>query len=191
VKKADSVRSILNLKNITKKFTGTLALSGVDFDLYPGEIHALVGENGAGKSTLIKIITGIHQPDSGAIELSGDEVTFSDARASYDHGIAAIYQEASLFQDLTIAENIYMGHQEIWPFTRNIKWGAMYRKASELINSLDVNLDPRALVRSLSIAEKQLVEIVKALSADARINSSCVKNFFYLSLKNKKTFLNA
>jgi rhamnose transport system ATP-binding protein len=169
VRKADNVRSILNLKNITKKFTGTLALSGVDFDLYPGEIHALVGENGAGKSTLIKIITGIHQPDSGAIELSGDEVTFSDARASYDHGIAAIYQEASLFQDLTIAENIYMGHQEIRPFTRNIKWGAMYRKASELINSLDVNLDPRALVRSLSIAEKQLVEIVKALSADARI----------------------
>jgi rhamnose transport system ATP-binding protein len=168
-KKADKVQNILTLKNITKKFTGTLALSGVDFDLYPGEIHALVGENGAGKSTLIKIITGIHKPDSGVMELSGEAVSFSDARASYDHGIAAIYQEASLFQDLSIAENIYMGHQEIRPFTRNIKWGLMYKKASELIKSLDVKLDPRALVRSLSIAEKQLVEIVKALSTDARI----------------------
>lgn len=163
------MESILKLKNITKQFTGTLALSEVDFDLYPGEIHALVGENGAGKSTLIKIITGIHQPDAGEIVLNGETAVFRDARASYDHGIAAIYQEASLFQDLSIAENIYIGHQEIRPFTRGIKWGAMYNKAHDLIKSLEVHLDPRALVKSLSIAEKQLVEIIKALSADAKI----------------------
>jgi len=163
------VESILTLKNITKKFTGTLALSEVDFDLFLGEIHALVGENGAGKSTLIKIITGIHQPDTGEIVLKSETVSFHDARASYDHGIAAIYQEASLFEDLSIAENIYMGHQEVRPFTRSIKWGAMYNKAHDLIKSLEVNLDPRALVKSLSIAEKQLVEIIKALSADAKI----------------------
>lgn len=163
------MESILKLKNITKQFTGTLALSEVDFDLYPGEIHALVGENGAGKSTLIKIITGIHQPDAGEIVLNGETAVFHDARASYDHGIAAIYQEASLFQDLSIAENIYIGHQEIRPVTRGIKWGAMYNKAHDLIKSLEVHLDPRALVKSLSIAEKQLVEIIKALSADAKI----------------------
>lgn len=163
------MESILKLKNITKKFTGTLALSEVDFDLYTGEIHALVGENGAGKSTLIKIITGIHQQDAGEIVLNGKAAAFPDARASYDHGIAAIYQEASLFQDLSIAENIYIGHQEVRPFTRSIKWGEMYKKAHNLIKSLEVHLDPRALVKSLSIAEKQLVEIIKALSADAKI----------------------
>jgi len=117
---------ILALRRITKKFTGTMALSEVDFDLSPGEVHALVGENGAGKSTLIKIITGIYQPDGGDIVINGEKVMFPDARASYDHGIAAIYQEASLFEDLSIAENIYMGHQEIRPFTRNIKWKAPY-----------------------------------------------------------------
>lgn len=163
------MESILKLNNITKEFTGTLALSSVDFDLYPGEIHALVGENGAGKSTLIKIITGVHQPDTGEIILNSTKVKFPDARVSFDYGIAAIYQEASLFQELSIAENIYMGHQEVRPFTRSIKWGEMYKKAGELIKSLGVDLDPRALVKSLSIAEKQLVEIIKALSANAKI----------------------
>jgi rhamnose transport system ATP-binding protein len=163
------VEQLLTLQKITKKFTGTLALSGVDFELRGGEIHALVGENGAGKSTLIKIVTGIHQPDAGTILLEGRSVVFPDARASYDHGIAAIYQEASLFEDLSIAENIYMGHQEIRPLTRNIRWRALYRRAEELIKSLEVSLNPRSLVRSLSIAEKQLVEIVKALSSEAKI----------------------
>jgi len=163
------VDKLLSLKKIVKHFTGTLALSEVDFDLRRGEIHALVGENGAGKSTLIKIITGIYQPDSGQMLVEGENAIFPDARASYDHGIAAIYQEASLFEDLSIAENIYMGHQEIRPLTRNIKWKALYNKAQDLIKSLEVNLNPRALVKSLSIAEKQLVEIIKALSANAKI----------------------
>jgi rhamnose transport system ATP-binding protein len=163
------VEQLLSLKKISKKFTGTVALSEVDFDLKRGEIHALVGENGAGKSTLIKIITGIYQPDGGQISLDGRTMVFPDARASYDNGIAAIYQEASLFEALSIAENIYMGHQDIRPITRNIRWGALYKKAEELIESLEVNLNPRALVQSLSIAEKQLVEIIKALSADAKI----------------------
>jgi rhamnose transport system ATP-binding protein len=163
------VEHVLTLQKITKKFTGTLALSDVDFDLREGEIHALVGENGAGKSTLIKIITGIYQPDGGLMTIEGKKVVFQDARASYDHGIAAIYQEASLFEDLSIAENIYMGHQQIRPVTRNIRWRALYRKAGEFIKSLEVNLNPRALVKSLSIAEKQLVEIIKALTADAKI----------------------
>jgi rhamnose transport system ATP-binding protein len=157
------VKEILALKRITKWFTGTMALSEIDFNLYPGEVHALVGENGAGKSTLIKIITGIYQPDNGDVILNSEKVVFPDARASYDHGIAAIYQEASLFEDLSIAENIYMGHQEIRPFTRNIKWAALYAKADEFIRSLEVNLDSHALVKSLSIAEKQLVEIITVI----------------------------
>jgi rhamnose transport system ATP-binding protein len=163
------VEQLLTLQKVTKSFDGTTVLHEVDFDLRRGEIHALVGENGAGKSTLIKIITGIFQPDSGQILIDGKRVVFPDARASYDHGIAAIYQEASLFEDLSIAENIYMGHQEVRSITRNIKWGALYRKAGELIESLEVNLNPRSLVRSLSIAEKQLVEIIKALSTDAKV----------------------
>lgn len=162
-------RTLLKLNNITKHFAGTNALTNVDFDLKEGEIHALVGENGAGKSTLIKIITGIHQPDSGDIELNGKKVRLIDVRDSYDQGIAAIYQEASLFEDLSIAENIYIGHQQIGKITRNIKWRTLYNQASNFIKSLDVNLDPRALVKTLSIAEKQLVEIIKALSADAKI----------------------
>lgn len=159
----------LELKNISKMFAGTQALSGVDFNLYPGEVHALAGENGAGKSTLIKIITGIHQPDTGEIILNNNPIKFPDARAAYNNNIAAIYQEASLFQDLTITENIFMGHQEVRSFTGSIKWGEMYKKASALINELEVNLNPRTLVKSLGIAEKQLVEIVKALSTNSDI----------------------
>jgi rhamnose transport system ATP-binding protein len=160
---------ILQLNNITKMFPGTLALSKVDFNLYPGEVHALVGENGAGKSTLIKIITGVYQPDDGEIVLNGISVKFPDARVAYDNKIAAIYQEASLFPDLNIAENVFIGHQEVRAFSRSIKWVKMYKKTDELIKLLEVDLNPRTLVRSLRVAEKQLVEIAKALSIDSKI----------------------
>jgi len=163
------VEKLLRLENITKRFTGTLALHNVDFDLNEGEVHAIIGENGAGKSTLIKIITGYHQPNTGKIFVEDKEVIFNDTRSSYKCGIAAIYQEASLFQDLTIAENIYMGHQEVNPVTKSIRWRKIYNDASALIKSLDVDLNPRALVKSLGFAEKQLVEIIKALSMNAKI----------------------
>lgn len=163
------MEKLLNLENITKRFTGTLALHNVDFDLYKGEVHAIIGENGAGKSTLIKIITGYHQPNAGNIFIEGKEVIFKDTRSSYECGISAIYQEASLFNDLTIAENIYMGHHEVNPITKSIRWPKIYNNASDLIKSLGVDLNPRALVKSLGMAEKQLVEIIKALSQKTKI----------------------
>ncbi|MCB0196206.1 MAG: sugar ABC transporter ATP-binding protein [Anaerolineae bacterium] len=159
---------ILSMSNIYKNFAGVRALQGVAFDLYPGEVHALLGENGAGKSTLIKIITGVHQPDDGDIVLYGEPVKFDDPRASQRQGIAAIYQEPSLFPDLDIAENIFVGRQP----TRaggQVAWSQMYHAASELLNSLGVHLDPRTKARNLSVAQQQMVEIARALSVQAKI----------------------
>src|SRR5512145_3156743 len=102
---------ILQMRNISKHFAGVYALRGVSFDLRPGEVHALLGENGAGKSTLIKIITGVHQSDGGEIRLNGQSITFANPLEARQHGIAAIYQEPSLFPDLDIAENIFVGRQ--------------------------------------------------------------------------------
>jgi rhamnose transport system ATP-binding protein len=160
--------SILELRNIHKSFSGVHALRGVDFHLRSGEVHALLGENGAGKSTLIKVMTGVHQPDSGEIFLDGDQNHFSDPYESRIHGITAIYQEPSLFPDLDIAENIFVGRQ---PFRkgRRVDWQEMYRAAKDLLVSLGVQLDPKTKARNLSIAEQQMVEIARALSINARI----------------------
>jgi rhamnose transport system ATP-binding protein len=160
--------SILELRNIHKSFSGVHALRGVDFHLRSGEVHALLGENGAGKSTLIKVMTGVHQPDSGEIFLDGDQNNFSDPYESRIHGITAIYQEPSLFPDLDIAENIFVGRQ---PFRkgRRVDWQEMYQAAKDLLVSLGVQLDPKTKARNLSIAEQQMVEIARALSINARI----------------------
>lgn len=159
---------ILQLTNISKSFAGVHALRGVQFDLRPGEVHALLGENGAGKSTLVKVITGVHQPDTGEILLSGQPVRLASPRDAQKHGIAAIYQELSLFPDLDIAENIFAGRQPAgaggW-----IRWGSMYKAAERLMESLGVHLDVRTKARSLSIAQQQMVEISRALSLNARI----------------------
>ena len=160
---------LLELKNITKLFTSTLALSEANFDLYPGEVHALLGENGAGKSTMIKIITGIYKPDIGDIFLSGEKVIFRNPQDSYEAGIAAFYQEANLFQELSIAENIFMGHHDVYRATKTINWNNIFKKADALIKELGVKLNSHALVKSLGIAEKQLVEIIKALSSKSKI----------------------
>jgi len=163
------VQPILTLTNIHKSFAGVHALQGVSFELLPGEIHALVGENGAGKSTLIKVISGVHQPDAGEIRFQGQPVTFANPLVAQQHGIAAIYQEPTLFPDLDVAENIFMGHQPVQPLTRRINWRQMYEEASKLLRSLGVNLDPRTRVRGLSFADQQMVEIAKALSINARV----------------------
>ena len=126
--------------------------------LRPGEVHALLGENGAGKSTLVKIMTGVHQPDGGEILLSGQQQRFSDTRESSQAGIAAIYQELSLFPDLDIAENIFIGRQPITLGGR-IDWRKLYRDAENLLASLGVNLDLKQKARNLSIAQQQMVEI--------------------------------
>lgn len=159
---------ILELKNISKSFSGVEVLHNISFALRTGEVHALLGENGAGKSTLVKIMTGVHQPDTGEILLDGNAVHFNDTHQTRQAGITAIYQELSLFPDLNVAENIFVGCQPVraggW-----IDWRLLYRKADELLTSLGVHLDVRQKARSLSIAQQQMVEIARAFSLNARI----------------------
>jgi rhamnose transport system ATP-binding protein len=159
---------MLELKNISKSFSGVEVLHEVSFTLQPGEVHALLGENGAGKSTLVKIITGVHQPDKGEILLKGEPVHFNDARESRQAGIAAIYQELSLFPDLDVAENIFAGRQ---PLTsgRRVDWRKLYTEAGRLLDSLGVRLDLKQKARTLSIAQQQMVEIARAFSINAQI----------------------
>jgi rhamnose transport system ATP-binding protein len=159
---------ILKLSNISKRFGGVEVLHGVSFTLRQGEVHALLGENGAGKSTLIKVITGVHQPDGGEIDLDGKQMHFNDTHESRLAGIAAIYQELSLFPDLNVAENIFIGRQPT-TFGGRIDWRKMYSEAGELLLSLGVHLDLKQKARSLSIAQQQMVEIARAFSINARI----------------------
>lgn len=159
---------VLELRKISKRFSGVEVLHGVSFDLRAGEVHALLGENGAGKSTLVKVMTGVHQPDGGEIYLRGSRVEFSDPRASLQAGIAAIYQELSLFPDLNVAENIFVGRQPAKAGGR-LDWRALYAEAGALLASLGVHLDLKQKARSLSIAQQQMIEIARALSINARI----------------------
>lgn len=160
---------ILELKGITKTFPGVKALDHVHFRLRPGEIHALMGENGAGKSTFIKMITGVYQPDEGQIILDGKEVRFNGPTDATACGIAAIYQHVTCFPDLTVTENIFMGHETIKKGTRRIDWKDMHARAQSLLDQLGADFDARDEMGSLSVAQQQIVEIAKALSTDARI----------------------
>lgn len=159
---------ILELNKISKSFSGVEVLHEVSFALRPGEVHALLGENGAGKSTLVKIITGVHQPDKGEIFLKGEPVHFGDARESRQAGIAAIYQELSLFPDLDVAENIFAGRQPVTLGGR-VDWRKLYAEAGKLLESLGVKLDLKEKARTLSIAQQQMVEIARAFSINAQI----------------------
>ncbi len=160
---------LIELREITKQFPGVRALDRVSFAVREGEVHALLGENGAGKSTLIKILTGAYQPDSGTILWNGQPVRFADTRQSQSLGIVAIYQELSLYPDLTVAENIFMGHQ---PRTRAglVNWKAMMERARAILHELDADdLDVTQPVRGLSVGNQQRIEIAKALSQNARV----------------------
>lgn len=160
---------ILELSHITKTFPGVKALNDVHFDLMHGEIHAIIGENGAGKSTLIKVITGVYQPDAGQIFLDGVPVEIHSTADSQKLGIAAIYQHVTCYPDLSVTENIFIGHEKIGPLTRKIDWKDLHQRAAELLARLDADFDPRALMGNLSVAQQQIVEIAKALSTNARI----------------------
>jgi rhamnose transport system ATP-binding protein len=159
---------LLDARDISKSFAGLRALNGVSFDLRAGEVHALVGENGAGKSTFIKIVTGAEQPDAGIIAIDGRVVPHLDPHASRDLGIAAIYQQPSLFPHLTVAENIAMGLERgtLW---RRVDRGARRRRAADLLERIGASVDPDARVAALTMPEQQVVEIAKALGSDARI----------------------
>ncbi len=159
---------VLRLSGITKTFPGVRALSGVELALYPGQVTALVGENGAGKSTLVKILTGIYQPDEGSIVVDGAEARFPTATAAAHAGVTAIHQETVLFDDLSVAENIFLGHAPRGRFGL-IDWTRMYADATEILTRIGARLDARTPLRELGIASKHLVAIARALSIEARV----------------------
>ena len=162
-----SVVPAIELCGITKRFGPVDVLSNVDLSLYPGRVHSLAGENGAGKSTLVKILGGIHQPDGGRILRDGVETTITDAADARRQGIAVIHQHPAVFPDLSVAENVFVGRQPRG--IGGIDWSAMTRRAQQLLAGLQIDIDPGLPVKLLSIAERQAVEIAKALSTDARV----------------------
>ncbi len=159
---------IVELIDISKQFGAVHALSHAQLELYPGEVHALLGENGAGKSTLVKILGGIHRPDTGEVKIGGAPVDLHNPAQSQHLGIAVIHQEPTLFPDLNVAENIYMGRHPRDQFGR-VNWAQMYRDVERLLASLDVHFSVTTPAKGLSVADQQLVEIAKALSLNARV----------------------
>ncbi len=166
---ASTTSPLLEVRDIEKAFPGVRALSGVSFEVRAGEVHALLGENGAGKSTLIKIVSGVYQPDGGAILIDGRETRLSTPDDAKRAGVATIYQELLLFPELTVAENINLGHAPRAAGGR-IDWRAMRAKAEALLASLEIDdLAADQIVGALSVGNRQRVEILRALSHDARI----------------------
>ncbi|MYX35143.1 MULTISPECIES: sugar ABC transporter ATP-binding protein [unclassified Streptomyces] len=159
---------VLALEGVSKSFGAVRALRGVSLRLHAGEAHALAGENGAGKSTLIKTLAGVHRPDTGTVLLDGRPVEFHGPGDARDAGVAVIYQEPTLFPDLSVAENIFVGRQPRRSLGR-VDHKAVREAAADLFRRLGVDLDPEQPARGLSIADQQLVEIAKALSFDARV----------------------
>jgi rhamnose transport system ATP-binding protein len=158
----------VELSAVSKSFGDVEVLHQVDLQLFAGEVHALVGENGAGKSTLVKILAGVYAPDGGAILIDGEPVHLHTPLQAQQRRIAVIHQQPSLFPDLDVAENIFMGRQPLDAFGR-IDWPKMRREANELLYRLEAHFDARTPVRSLSVADQQLVEIAKALSMQTRL----------------------
>ncbi len=161
---------VLELEGISKYFPGIKALDDINFKARRGEVHALIGENGAGKSTLVKVITGVHKPTSGEIKLNGNVMDFATVLDAQAVGITAIHQEASMFMELSVAENIYMGHhiKRGGKFSP-LNWKEMKNKTKELLDKLELDIRPEALVKNLSVAQRHMVEIAKALSIDSDV----------------------
>ena len=159
---------VLSLRHAAKSFGAVRAVVDSSADLYAGEAHALLGENGAGKSTVVKMLAGVYQPDEGELLIDGKPVTLHNPAAARDAGLAVIYQEPTLFPDLTVAENIFMGRQPLRA-GRRIDRRLMRTEAAALFGRLGVRIDPARICRGLSIADQQLVEIAKALSLNARV----------------------
>ncbi len=160
---------LLSLSGVSKSFPGVRALHDVSLSLYPGQVTALIGENGAGKSTLVKILTGIYQPDEGEIRIGGNAAKLPTADAAFRHGITAIHQETVLFDDLSVAENIFLGHAPRNRFGL-IDWRTMRANAREVLETMGAgHIDADARLRDLGIANKHLVAVARAMSIDARI----------------------
>ncbi|MCM8746847.1 sugar ABC transporter ATP-binding protein [Thermomicrobium sp. CFH 73360] len=161
---------VLEARNISKRFPGVVALERVSLCVSPGEILAVVGENGAGKSTLMKILSGALQPDEGEILLDGRRVRFSDPRQALAQGIGIIYQELSVIDTLSVGENVFLGRLPERPgLPGSVDWPRLWRDAARVLERVGVRIDPQWQVRELSVAQKQLVEIARALSQDVRV----------------------
>jgi len=157
---------VLQMRHVSKRFDTTQALDDVSLDLYPGEIHALMGENGAGKSTLIKIMTGVYHSDSGEILLDGKPIRVANSVDAQAYGIGAIYQEPMVYPDLNVAENIFISHRSQGVL---VNWRKMYQDAEKILAKLDVKLDVRLPARGLTLAAQQTIEIAKAISLNVRV----------------------
>src|SRR3954454_20335287 len=163
-----SENALLSAENISKSYAGVFALRDASFELRRGEVHALVGENGAGKSTLIKILTGAVSQDAGEIYLNGELVRENSPALSKSRGIAAIYQQPALFPELSVAENIAIGQEHSGVLGR-VDWSSRRRTAKELLDRIGARIDTEAAASELSMPQQQLVEIARALGANARI----------------------
>ena len=161
-------QTVLEMKGIKKSFSGVYALSGIDFSLELGEVHALLGENGAGKSTLIKVLGGIYQPDEGKIFINGKEVRIRNVPEARENGIGIIHQEIVLVPYLTVAQNLFLGREIAGKF-KTVNMAETNRRAQEMIGALGVNISAEELVENLTIAQQQMIEIVKAVSFNGRI----------------------
>jgi len=157
------------MEGITKSFPGAMALKNVHLEIGYGKVLALMGENGAGKSTLMKILTGIHQPDSGKIIYQGEEINLKNPGAALSQGIVMIHQELSPIPEMTIAENILIGREPAYKFLGIVNRKKLRQTAADLLSLMDLSIDPDTKMKELSISEMQMVEIVKALSYDARL----------------------
>jgi rhamnose transport system ATP-binding protein len=159
---------LVALRGVSKSYGGVRAVADVSFAIHPGTIHALVGENGAGKSTLVKILTGIVQPEQGELVVDGELRRIDDPQSAHRLGIVAMYQEPTVFPDLTVAENVFAGRHPRRPL-RTVDWRAMRRHTEQLLEEFGVDLGPDTPVRGLGVADRQLLEIAKALSSNARL----------------------
>ncbi|WP_343583286.1 sugar ABC transporter ATP-binding protein [Herbaspirillum sp.] len=160
---------LIALRNVSKRFPGVLALDDCQFDLVPGEVHALMGENGAGKSTLMKILSGVYQRDSGEILLDGRAVEIGDPRAAQALGIGIIHQELNLMSHLSAAQNIFIGREPRKGLGLFLDEEQLNRQAAAIFERMRLDLDPRTIVGELTVARQQMVEIAKALSFDSRV----------------------
>ncbi len=158
----------LKTNNIGKTFSGVNVLRNVDFDLKPGEVHALVGENGAGKSTFVKILSGVYTPTEGNIFLDDKKVNITSPILAQKNGVSLIHQEPQSFSHLSVAENIFMGHMEGSNFSR-VKWQDINNKSNEILESIGLKIDPKKVMEGLSIADQQMIEIAGALSKNSKV----------------------
>ncbi len=160
---------LLQMTGVVKTFPGVVAVDNVDFDVNRGEVHALVGENGAGKSTLIKILGGVYELEAGTIYFDGEPVFFTSTHQSQMRGISVIYQEFNLIPDLSVAENIFIGREPKRIGGRFINWKKLNADAASVLDRLDVGIDPKKFVSDINVAERQMVEIAKALSFRSKL----------------------